>query len=127
MASILERLERLSKRERIVKRATREMEGGETWVYPVELKKGAAYSLWACARPAARLGCTLYNGRDETPLAERESTGGVSLSMTPAEDGLYRFVVAPQLSDSRPGKVTVTVRKSYIPSRVRAWSYLPLG
>jgi hypothetical protein len=126
MASVLNYLEKMTKRERIVKRSIREMNGGEPWVFPIELKKGAGYSLSACARPGARLGCTLYKGRDETPLAEREGTSGVSLSMTPEVDGLYRFVVAPQPSDSRPRKVTVTVRKLYIPSRVRAWSYPPL-
>jgi hypothetical protein len=125
MTSILDHLDRLTRKERIVEKATREMTGGETWVFPVSLKKDAEYSFSACTKTGTNVKCSLFNGDKDTPLAE--STGRKTyVSVKPKEDEIYSLTVAPELTDPGPQKVTVTVRKGYMPSRARVWYYPPV-
>lgn len=126
MGSILDHIENMIKRERIIKTAVKKMSGGEQWIYPVELKKGCAYSLSAHTNKAAAARCSLLNGRDDTPLEQSAVGTRAVFSITPEEDGVYRLLVTTQPGDALFHKVTIKVRKAYIPSRIRAWSCLPV-
>ena len=121
MGSILKFLESLSETESMVQRARKQMSEGETWVYPIQLKKGVEYSLSAaCSRRATSLRCSLLDGHAKT-LGENK-IGTTPLSVIPEEDGLYKLMVVRDSTgnDSRPENVIVIVKKKCGPARVRA-------
>jgi len=121
MGSILKSLESLSKTESMIQRARKQMSEGETWVYPIQLKKGVEYFLSAaCSRRATSLRCSLLDAHAKT-LGENK-IGTTPLSVIPEEDGLYKLMVVRDSTgnDSRPEKVTVIVKKKGVPARVRA-------
>jgi|WetSurMetagenome_2_1015567.scaffolds.fasta_scaffold78574_2 hypothetical protein len=123
MKSIVERLESLSTRKRIVQSAKKEMNGGETWVCAVQLDKGVEYSIMTTGSgAAANIRSSLFNG-GEKPVCESDQQGINDLLVVPEENGLYKLMIVsePTGNDSKPGRVAVTVRREYVPCRVRPW------
>jgi hypothetical protein len=122
MGSILQRLEEWNKSETIAKTARKELRNGEIWVYPMELKKGVKYSISGRCPSAATIKCSLFNGC-EGPVCESEAVKRNALSVVPENDGLHELKVMQQSapSDSGSRKVTVTLKKASVPSRIRAW------
>lgn len=123
MGSILESLMTFGIQKRVVDKAKKKMDNGETWIYPVQLKKGDNYQLVAaCSGAKTSVRFALLNGRDQTPLGESDIGKKVSLQVSPEEDGMYRMVIVLTSAgrDFTPAKVTADVLKQYIPSRVLA-------
>ncbi len=88
------------------------MKEGETWVYPVRLKKGVEYSFSAaCSRRTASLKCSLCDNHER--LLCKSETGMNHLCAKLEEDGLCRFTIMREgrRYNSRPEKVTITVKK----------------
>jgi hypothetical protein len=121
---IFDRMDKMTRRERIVKKAVKKMEAGETWVCPLELEKGADYSFSATTGSRTNVRCSLFNGK-EAPVAQSEVGTKVSLSVAPEEDGVHKLMIEASADGSAEPKVALTVRKAYVPSRVQAWLYQP--
>lgn len=112
MGSILKHLEGLSRRKRLVAFAKREMNSGETWIYPVQLRKGKLYLIHAArSARAARIDCSLTNDFKET-LSQSHGSTRTHLSIVPREDGDYNLSVSlgRGIDERRPEKVTLTVK-----------------
>jgi hypothetical protein len=120
-----DRIEKMNRRERTIRADARKMRAGETWICPIELQKGVDYSFFASADSGTNIKCSLFNG-EEAPVAQSEVGAEVSLSVAPDEDGLHRLMIETLPDGPREPKVALTVRKAYVPSRVRAWSYPPM-
>jgi hypothetical protein len=123
MESVFDRIERMIRKERIIKVATGMAGGTEPWACPLQLNGGVDYSISASAGSGAAVKCALINGNAEEPLVEGEAASEISLFVTPDEDGIYTLMVGTGPTSSLPRKITVKVRKAYVPSRARAWGY----
>lgn len=121
-----DRIEKMNRRERTIKTDARKMRAGETWVCPIELEKGVNYSFSATADPRTNIKCSLFNG-EEAPVAQSEVGAKVSLSVAPEEGGIHRLAIEALPDGFNDPIVALTVRKGYIPSRVRAWNYPPMS
>jgi hypothetical protein len=118
MKTVLDYLEALSKRERIVEKEERIMQAGEVWRYPVSLKKGVDYSFKARVCKNAEITCALTNGDESLRLREVKGTEPV-FSFVPQSTGTYSVTLSlDSTRDSvKSGKVVLTLAQEYMPAR----------
>lgn len=118
MGRVMENLENLCRRRAIILKARRELRGGETWVYPLELKKNVPYLVEARCSKRGTLRCSVSDSL-QVPLVEGETEGGkTTLSVIPQQDGPHklRITVEAATTGSMPERVSVTLKKEPAPS-----------
>jgi hypothetical protein len=103
---------------------------GETWIYPLRLKKGIRYSISTSAsEPAMSLKSSLLN-HHKRPICESEKGRKNRIFFVPEENGFHKIMVAMDekggrsKSGSPSSKVIITVRKEHEPHHVLYGSVL---
>jgi hypothetical protein len=118
MKTIMNYLEGLSKKEKIVQKAVKIIGKGETWTYPVNLDKGVDYSLKIKGCKNIDINCALTNGNGATPLWEAKGSR-LNFSFVPEKTGTYGLTMSRDtaVNAENPEKVEVTLGMEYMPMR----------
>jgi hypothetical protein len=112
----LKQLAHIGRKSRIVAVVNRDMRGGDTWVYPVELKRGCTYSIKAKSLARnSRVDCALINDSGKV-ICRSQGEESVRLTVVPEENGVYKLQVALNQGGqgSRPERITLTIRRAQI-------------
>jgi hypothetical protein len=119
--TVLDYLEALSRRKRIVEEVGKVMTAGDVWHYPVGLKEGVDYSFKVRGCKGAEVTCALTNGNGAGPVREAKGTE-VTFSYAPRASGTYGLALSLNSTTKamQQGKVIVTLSEEYMPKSYKS-------